>query len=86
MGHVVAKSKLGYVYTWGDNCFRQVTNQTLNFLDTPWMMETEEGKIRALQAVAGLRATFILTENLKLVGFGASSSFECQKSVFNYPL
>lgn len=24
MGHSVAKSKLGYVYTWGDNSFGQL--------------------------------------------------------------
>ena len=60
MGHVVAKSKLGYVYTWGDNCFQQVSNQLVSCLHTPELIEIEDTKLRALQAVAGLRATFVL--------------------------
>ena len=35
MAHVVAKSKLGYVYTWGDNCFRQVSAQEVRWVHTP---------------------------------------------------
>lgn len=35
MSHVVAKSKLGYVYTWGDNCYRQVSNQEVPYRHTP---------------------------------------------------
>ena len=35
MGHVVAKSKLGYVYTWGDNCFHQASPKPAKHLDTP---------------------------------------------------
>ena len=61
MAHAVGKSKLGYVYSWGDNCFQQINNTSTNFYHTPEFMETEEGKMRGLQAVAGLRTTFILT-------------------------
>jgi len=35
MAHSVAKSKLGYVYTWGDNCFQQVSNKNVPYLHTP---------------------------------------------------
>ena len=41
MAHVVAKSKLGYVYTWGDNCFRQVNAQEVPFFHTPELLEAE---------------------------------------------
>jgi len=27
MSHCVAKSKLGYVYTWGDNCYQQTSSK-----------------------------------------------------------
>lgn len=86
IGHVVAKSKLGYVYTWGDNCFGQVNNQPVNLVSAPQILETEDGKLKVLQAVAGARAFFVLTDSLKIVGFGTSSSFNSQKSVFNYSL
>jgi alpha-tubulin suppressor-like RCC1 family protein len=86
MAHVVAKSKLGYVYVWGDNCFQQVSPTDAEYIPTPEPLEIEEGKLRALQAVAGLRTTFVLNEHLKMVGFGTSSSFNTQKSVHNYPL
>ena len=58
---MVAKSKLGYVYTWGQNCFQQVTREGVNLLHTPELLEIEEGKLRAVQAVAGMRTTFVLT-------------------------
>ena len=35
MGHVIVKSKLGYVYVWGDNCFKQISNKEVRFLHTP---------------------------------------------------
>jgi alpha-tubulin suppressor-like RCC1 family protein len=86
MGHVVAKSKLGYVYTWGDNCYQQVTNKRSKFLTTPEALEGEEGRIKVLQAVAGMRTTFLLTDNMKIVAFGISSTINSQKSVYNVPL
>ena len=35
MAHCVAKSKLGYVFTWGNNNFSQVTNKAVEFTHTP---------------------------------------------------
>lgn len=86
MGHAVAKSKLGYVYTWGDNCYQQVSNKKVKQLSTPEALEGEEGRLKVLQAVAGSRATFVLTENMRTVGFGSSSTFNSQKSIYNTPL
>lgn len=39
MGHVVAKSKLGYVYCWGDNCYQQATNRKVKYLAIPEALE-----------------------------------------------
>jgi hypothetical protein len=39
MGHCVAKSKLGYVFTWGNNCYEQVTNKQMEFTHTPEYLE-----------------------------------------------
>ena len=86
LGHVVAKSKLGYVYTWGDNCYQQVNSQNVSCVHTPEMVETEDGKVRVIQAVAGARSFYLLNDSLKVIGFGTSGSFGAQKSVFNCPL
>ena len=86
MAHAVAKSKLGYVYTWGDNCYQQVTSKAVPHLATPEPLENEEGKMKVLQAVAGARTTYLLLDHIKTVALGTSSSFPYQKGVFLYPL
>ena len=86
LGHAVAKSKLGYVYTWGDNCYQQCTHKKVKHLSTPEALDGEEGRLKVLQAVAGSRATFVLTDNMRTVGFGTSSTFSSQKSIYNAPL
>jgi hypothetical protein len=40
--------------------------------------------LKAIQAVAGFRTTYILTEQLKTSAFGTSSSFPYQKGVYNF--
>lgn len=57
----MVKTKLGYVYAWGDNRFGQVSSQPLNQLATPTQLELDKQKIKVLQAVAGLRTTYLLT-------------------------
>ena len=39
MAHVVAKSKLGYVYSWGDNAYQQVNLTTQSYIHTPEAVE-----------------------------------------------
>jgi len=60
MSHVVAKSKLGYIYSWGDNTYQQINTSSSACVHTPEAIEVEDGKLRAYQAVAGLRSTFML--------------------------
>ena len=50
------------------------------------MLENDEGKIKVIQAVAGLRVSYVLTDHLKILGFGTSISFAVQKAAFNYQL
>lgn len=35
LGHTVARSKLGYVYAWGDNRSGQVFNSNVEYVRTP---------------------------------------------------
>ena len=39
MAHVVAKSKLGYIYSWGDNAYQQVNTSSSPFVHTPEAIE-----------------------------------------------
>lgn len=49
MAHSVAKSKLGYLYTWGDNCYNQVSSKVNACYEQPQQLESEEGiKIKVL--------------------------------------
>lgn len=80
MGHTAVKTKLGYVYTWGDNRAGQVSHQPIDTIRSPVSLELDKQKIKVLQAVAGIRTTYLLTESLVILGLGISSSFDTTKS------
>lgn len=80
MGHTIAKSKLGYVYVWGDNRFGQIHPEPTNYITTPLQLELEKQKTKALQAVAGLRTSYILLDNFQIISIGTSSSFDSVKN------
>ena len=42
--------------------------------------------MKVIQAVAGLRVSYVLTEHLKVVAFGTSICFPFQKGAYNYQL
>lgn len=57
--HTVCKTRLGYVYAWGDNSFKQVIDQPGHFFSDPQKIEPEKGT-KAFSAVAGFRCSAIL--------------------------
>jgi alpha-tubulin suppressor-like RCC1 family protein len=60
IGHSVVRTKLGYVYSWGDNRSGQVALQKTDVIHIPIVLEQDKQKLKALQAVASLRATYLL--------------------------
>ena len=73
--HSIARSKLGYVYMWGGNKFGQTSFEPVQCVSTPILMEMDKQKVKAIQAVAGLRSSYILLDNYHVVGIGTSTSF-----------
>lgn len=80
MGHTIVRSKLGYCYVWGDNRFGQISPEKCKFISSPLQVEVDRQKVKVLQAVAGLRSTFIFLENFRIFGMGTSTSFPTSKS------
>ena len=44
---------------WGDNRFGQVSVEKVSNINFPLLVEIEKQKTKVLQAVAGLRSTFL---------------------------
>ncbi len=65
LGHTVAKSKIGYVYGWGDNTFGQVLGNEC-YYNRPRRIEVDSKPIKAFQVTAGLKASYFLSESLKI--------------------
>ena len=80
LAHSIARSKLGYVYSWGDNKYGQVSAEAVRFFPTPRLVEIDKQKVKALQAVAGLRANYILLSSFQIMGIGTSSSFNSPRN------
>ena len=60
LGHTIVKSKLGYVYGWGDNSFNQILDTEL-FRSKPKRIEQDQKPIKTYQISAGLKASYFLT-------------------------
>lgn len=74
MGHTVARTRLGYAYAWGENGYGQVGG-TGHFYTKPRKINFAGDKIKVYQVAAGLRTTYLLTENLTILGLGNSLAF-----------
>ena len=47
---------------------------------TPILIEIDKQKVKVLQAVAGLRCSYLLMDNFHIMGLGTSSSFQTHKN------
>lgn len=86
LSHSIARSKLGYVYTWGCNKYGQVSPEPLEKIAQPTLIEIDKQKIKALQAVAGIRCSYILLDSFTIVSLGTSSSSSSQKNTVFSPI
>lgn len=81
LAHTIVRTRLGYVYAWGDNRFNQVSVQKSNIFSSPIQIQSDKQKLKVIQAVAGLRASYFLTQNLQILGLGTSHGIRTTSSL-----
>ena len=75
--HVVAKSNLGKLYTWGCGINGELGHGPFQNEATPRIVCLKNERTKAVQISAGYRHTVIMMENKKLLWTGTNSQIRC---------
>ena len=77
--HVICKSSLGKVYTWGWGSKGQLGHGNLNSENTPKPLNVSQSiKMKIIQIQAGYRCSLILSEDKKVYWFGTAGGINQQ--------
>ena len=78
--HVICKSKLGKVYTWGWGKQGQLGHGETNNELKPKLVNVcqNTAKAKVLQVQAGFKHSMVILDNKKIMWWGTNASLECQ--------